>query len=339
MAKDDRSGINPFTNKKHLDLIDDDRLLERSYNEYYRAINSSQLLDNTPQGELVGKIAADLINAVESFLARIGRSDYTEDYYDWEFHLVANDMVNAWCMPGGKIVMYSGIFGAARSADDIALILGHEMAHALLDHSRTQSSARNAKNAITTAGWIGSLGLSLLGMGELGALARTATSIADIGSEFLIMKPFGRNHEFEADRLGMMIMHWAGYDISGAPEFWERASANNKNEMDFFSTHPADSKRIEAMRQLIYEINNGKEFYNAPVLETGTASNYAGGSGISGSKSIACPNCGKSIDEGSNFCTFCGFDLASSKGRIICKNCGNVLSGDEKFCTNCGERV
>ena len=374
MAKDDRSAINPFTNKKHFDIINDDKFLQQSYNEYYKVINQSQLLDNTPQGKLVKNIAVDLINGVEAFLEKIGRSDYTENYYDWEFHLIGNPTVNAFCMPGGKIVMYSGILGPANSENDIALILGHEMAHALLDHSRTRASVRSAKNGITTAARIGAIGLSLFGMGELGNIAGATANVADVGSEFLLLKPFDRGHEFEADKLGMMIMHWAGYDISDAPNFWSRVTEGNENKMDFFSTHPADSKRIANMRELIREINNGKDFYNSPVLDS-TSSNSLPVS------TFKCPSCGRSIDEDSEFCTYCGEkianDLSSNNSTNIlnkeessnfifcsfcgskidknskfcsecgtsldssktCKNCGKVLDPSDIFCTNCGEKI
>ena len=110
MAKDDRSGVNPFTGKKHFDIVNDDKFLQQSYNEYYAMINQSQLLDNTPTGQAVIKVALNLINAVQDYLSKIGRLDYVENYYNWDVHLVANDVVNAFCMPGGKIVMFSGSF-------------------------------------------------------------------------------------------------------------------------------------------------------------------------------------------------------------------------------------
>ena len=221
MAKDDRSSINPFTGKSHFDMVNDDKFLQQSYNEYYSMINQSQLLDNTPQGQQLRNIAIRLIQAVEGYLARIGRSDYTEDYYDWDFHLVANDTVNAFCMPGGKIVMFSGILSVADSEEKVAFILGHEMAHALLDHSRTRVSAQNAQNAITSAAWIGSFALDILGFGGAGDLTRAATNVASVGSQFFLMNPWGRDQELEADKLGMMIIHWAGYDISQIPAFWQ----------------------------------------------------------------------------------------------------------------------
>lgn len=333
MAKNDRSGINPFTNKKHLDFINDDKFLKDSYNEYYKIVNRSQLLDSTDQGKVIKKISINLINAVEDFLAKIGRLDYVEDYYDWEFHLVADSTVNAFCMPGGKIIMFSGMLNLAESEDDIALVLGHEMAHALLDHSRTQNSAIQAKNTITTAARIGSIGLNLLGMGELGDLTRTVTTVADIGSDFFLTAPFGREQEFEADKLGMMIMHWAGYDISKAPSFWSRVSANDENKFDFFSTHPADYKRINNMKQLIQEINAGKDFYTTPVLGNSTYS-------ISNQNTIHCNHCKKLIVKDSKFCTFCGNRVDNElDSKINCPNCNALISKDFVFCTNCGFEI
>ena len=227
MAKDDRSSINPFTGKSHFDIINDDKFLLDSYNEYYTMINQSQLLDNTPQGQLVRNVAIRLIRAVENYLAQIGRSDYTEDYYDWDFHLIADNTLNAFCMPGGKIVMFSGILSVADSEEKVAFILGHEMAHALLDHARTRISAQNAQNTITSAAWFGSFALDLVGLGGVGNLTRAATNVASIGSQYFLLNPWGRDQELEADKLGMMIIHWAGYDISSIPNFWQSMAGGN----------------------------------------------------------------------------------------------------------------
>lgn len=102
MSKDDRSGLNPFTGKSHYDNVDDDKFLNEYYNHYYDMINKYEILDQTQQGQLILKVTSNLINAVEKYLAKIGRSDYTADYYDWEVHLVEDDTVNAMCIPGGK---------------------------------------------------------------------------------------------------------------------------------------------------------------------------------------------------------------------------------------------
>ena len=260
MAKDDRSKINPFTGKSHFDIVNDDKFLQESYNEYYGMISQAQLLDDTQNGQIVRNVAIRLIQAVENYLAQIGRSDYTEDYYEWDFHLVVDDTVNAFCMPGGKIIMFSGILSVANTEEKVAFILGHEMAHALLDHSRTRASAQNAQNAVTSAAWIGSFALDLVGLGGIGSLTRAATNVASVGSQFFLLNPWGRDQELEADKLGMMIIHWAGYDISSIPAFWQSVAGGNPNSHDFFSTHPSDSKRIAVMNELIFEIQNQKDF-------------------------------------------------------------------------------
>ena len=310
MAKDDRSGVNPFTGKKHFDIVNDDKFLQQSYNEYYAMINQSQLLDNTPTGQAVIKVALNLINAVNDYLSKIGRLDYVENYYDWDVHLVANDVVNAFCMPGGKIVMFSGIFSVANTEEKVAFILGHEMAHALLDHSRTRASAQSAQNAITSAAWVGSIAMDLFGLGALGNLTRAATNVASAGSQFLLLNPWGRDQELEADRLGMMIIHWAGYDIRQIPAFWESMSKQNSNEHDFFSTHPADSKRIAGMQQLITEIENQTDFYSKPVIGNESNQKTEAEKPPQNTENVPkCPSCGAPLEDDSKFCSNCGVKL------------------------------
>lgn len=337
MAKDDRSAINPFTGKKHFDMVNDDEFLRESYNEYYTLINQSQLLDNTPDGQIVRNVAIRLIQAVESHLAQIGRSDYTEDYYDWDFHLVADDTVNAFCMPGGKIVMFSGILSVANTEEKVAFILGHEMAHALLDHSRTRISAQKAQNTISSAAWIGSFALDLVGLGEIGNLTRAATNIATVGSQFFLMNPWGRDQELEADKLGMMIIHWAGYDITHIPAFWQAMAGGNPNSHDFFSTHPSDSKRIAVMNELIHEIENQKDFYSSPVLDTTPTPKEEFMDSHKPNINVKyCQNCGAQAEAGDKFCTSCG---AKFEVELKCPNCGASIDRADLFCTNCGNKL
>lgn len=334
MAKNDRSDVNPFTGKKHYDTVDDDKFLDECYREYYQTINRSQVLDNTEYGQIINNVSIKLIQAVERHLAQIGRSDYTKDYYDWEFHLIANDQVNAYCMPGGKIVVFSGLFSIAKSEEELAFILGHEMAHALLDHARTRISAQNTQNAVTSVAWIGSFALDLVGLGEIGSLTRAATNVASIGSQFFLMNPWGRDQELEADKLGMMIIHWAGYDISEIPRFWQKMSGHNTNEHDFFSTHPADSKRIAVMNELIYEINNQKDFYSSPVLSEVPTPKDKFTNSVLNSK--FCNNCGAELSSDSKFCTNCGCKVELDN---ICPNCGYKYDLDDKFCIRCGNKL
>ena len=309
MAKDQRSSLNPFTGKSHFDIVNDDKFLEDSYKQYYAMVQKAQVLDNAPDGQIVRAVAVKLIKAVEDYLTKIDRIDYIRDYYDWDVHLLADQTVNAFCMPGGKIVMFSGILSIANTEERVAFILGHEMAHALLDHSRTRASIESAKNTIATASYFGSFLLDIFGMGAIGDITRASINAANIGSDFLFVKPFGRDQELEADRLGMLIIHWAGYDINAIPAFWESMSQKGGNNFEFFSTHPSDEKRIANMKALIAEINSDKDFTSAPVIGDakptvayGKQSNQANPQ----AQKTACPKCGAQIDAGDNFCTSCG---------------------------------
>ena len=357
MDKNNRSSLNPFTGKSHFDILNDDKFLNSSYDEYYKAVNSYELLDDTSAGELVSRVASNLIGAVEDYLLRIGRYDYVENYYDWEFHLIQINEVNAICYPGGKIVVFSGILDIANTEEKLAFILGHEMAHALLDHARTRISKATASAGITTAAWLGGLALDIFGNHEAGNMVRAASNAAALGSEFLILKPYGRRQEIEADKLGIMITHLAGYNIDHIPIFWQDMSNISSNNHDFFSTHPTDAKRIEAMRETIWEIENDKDFYNKPLLSddstrsynvksenTGSTSNlgigaYAPISSFSSSnksKSNFCEMCGKKVGVGDTFCTNCGHKLSTT---LRCSKCGANVGIRDSFCTQCGNKL
>ena len=154
----------------------------------------------------------------------------------------------------------------------------------------------------------GSFAMDLFGLGAIGELTRAATNVASVGSQFFLLNPWGRDQELEADRLGMMIIHWAGYDISQIPAFWQSMSAKNSNNNDFFSTHPSDSKRIAAMNDLIVEIENNADFHSKPVIGNNSTSNGPKQETAT-ENSIKCPHCGTSIEADSNFCTNCGNKL------------------------------
>lgn len=356
MRKDDRQGVNPFTGKKHYDTVDDDEFLEESYNYYYNEVNQYELLDNTPNGEMVFNIASRLINTVNNYLKNIGRYDYVEYYYDWEVHLVNSGTVNACCFPGGKIIVYAGILSLIEYEDELAFILAHEIAHALLDHSRTSASVNKTKNSISNATWIGSFALDMMGLGGAGDLTRAAVNVADFGSHYFLTEPWGRDHELEADKLGLKLAYMAGYDMSIVPDFWQKFSEGNSNDFDFFSTHPSDSKRIAVMRESLYELSEDSDFYARPLLEetprakrqfkasdyvptsipkvqvSDTMSSFSGGD----VKVNVCPKCGSSVEVNDNFCMQCGYNL---HGENKCPACGGDIQSGDKFCINCGKKL
>ena len=266
MAKDDRSPINPFTGKEHYDAVDDDKFLEMAQKSFYEDVEKYELLDNTVNGLMVFNAASRLIQTVENFLKKIGRYDYVEDYYEWEFHLVDNDVVNAYCTPGGKILFYSGIFQIVHNEEQLAFILAHEMSHALLDHGRTKISVQQTKDNIAALSFIGSFALDLLGHGDAGNITRAAIGAAQIGSHYFLTQPWGRDHEYEADKLGMILLHLAGYDVRIVPDFWYESTKDDGHTFDFFSTHPSDEKRLAVMRESLHEILTESDFFSKPVL-------------------------------------------------------------------------
>lgn len=355
MSKDSRSSVNPFSGKKHFDMVDDDKFLAECYAYYYEEIKQYQLLDNTQDGQMVFNITSRLINTVNDYLKRIGRYDYVEGYYDWEVHLVNSNIVNACCFPGGKIIVYGGILSLMEYEDELAFVLAHEISHALLDHSRTSASVDKAKNGISTVSWVGSFALDLLGFGGAGELTRAAVNAANMGSHLFLTEPWGRDHELEADKLGLMIAYLAGFNVEIVPTFWQKFSSGNKNEFDFFSTHPSDDKRIAVMRESLYEISNNNDLYSKPLLsETPKAKNQFKNDyqqnpipkiernnespSLSNSphESQRCPNCGKDIHIEDNFCMECGFKLHDENK---CSNCGGKIKEGDNFCMNCGKKL
>jgi predicted Zn-dependent protease len=266
MSKDSRSNLNPFTGKKHYDNINDDEFLNECYNAYYTEIKKYQILDQTPTGQMVYNVTSKLINTVQEYLQKINRLDYVQDYYDWEVHLVNSEIANACCYPGGKIIVYSGILQYMRNEEELAFVLSHEVSHALLDHSRTSASVQKTKNSIFSFSYIIGMILELFGIRGASQLTQAATNIANMGSHYLLTQPWGRNHELEADKLGLIVAYLAGYNVDIVPEFWKNFSKNKGNEFDFFSSHPADSKRIAVMNESLVEIKNNPDFYSRPLL-------------------------------------------------------------------------
>lgn len=364
MGKDSRSAVNPFTGKKHYDSVNDDKFLEECYNLYYNEINQYQLLDDTQLGQQVFNVTTRLVHTVEDYLQKINRYDYVADYYDWEVHLVNSDIANACCYPGGKIVVYAGILSYMESEDELAFVLAHEVSHALLDHSRTRQSVEQTKNSISSLSWMGTFALDLMGFGAAGDLARAAVNVADIGSHYFLTQPWGRNHELEADKLGLTIAYLAGYDVNGVPVFWQRFSQAGSNEFDFFSTHPSDDKRIAVMRESIMEIQNDGDFYSKPLLpetpeakneyKTDNMQNFSPNSNQGYNQPnpnvgydtanvnthvfnqpMTCPNCNSNVMEGDNFCGNCGFNLTQK----YCQHCGNRARPGDLYCMACGTKL
>jgi predicted Zn-dependent protease len=227
-------------------LVDNDGLLAESFVAYDGFLKQNDVLDNTEDGRAVREVGENLRHAAEEWAAAIGRSDYLEGY-EWEYHLVESPEVNAWCMPGGKIVVYTGILSVAQNRNGLATVMGHELAHALASHGRARQSAELLKTG-------GAIATALIGFlsGADGETQYAANNIYDTASTYLGTLPFSRAHEVEADEIGLMLMQQAGYDPQEAVHFWERMSeVSGDGPPEFMSTHPSDERRIENLRRLV----------------------------------------------------------------------------------------
>ena len=192
------------------------------------------------------KISTDKVQTerVKRIGERIAKAANRPDF-NWEFNLIDDPKVNAWCMPGGKVVVYTGILKMAKNDDQLATVMSHEVSHALARHGAERMSHQKISSGVQQAA-------NLL----LGATAPEYTNAFNlaygVGTQYGVMLPYGRSHEYEADEIGIHLMKKAGYNINEAPKFWQNMKAANPNApMEFLSTHPSDDNRIKKISQTI----------------------------------------------------------------------------------------
>lgn len=229
----------PITGRKQLSLIPNSQILPLSYSSYQDVLKESKLSTNQQQVTMLKKVGSKIQHAVEKFMAQNNMSDEL-DGYAWEFNLIEDDQLNAWCMPGGKVAFYSGIMPVCRDEAGVAVVMGHEVAHAVANHG----GERMSQGLIQQLGGV-ALAVAIKDKPEeTQALFFTAYAI---GTTYGAMLPYSRLHESEADKLGLIFMSMAGYDPHEAPEFWKRmkALAGSPPVPEWLSTHPSPEHRIE----------------------------------------------------------------------------------------------
>ena len=203
---------NPFTGKKTLALIPNSQLFPTSFAQYNQVLSEGKVVTGTQQSEMIKRVGQRIAVAAERWLNANGKPGYLNDY-KWEYNLIQEDVVNAWCMPGGKIAFYTGILPVAENETAIAVIMGHEVAHALANHGQQRMSAGILQQA-------GAVGLNVaLQDDENIALYNQAYGI---GTNIGGMLPFSRSHETEADRIGLYLTAIAGYNPDEGAELWRR---------------------------------------------------------------------------------------------------------------------
>ncbi len=238
-------GVVSFTGRKQILLFSDSEitaLSEESYNEFMKTATVST---NAAATKTLRSVGEKMVTALESYMKTNGQSSALSGL-KWEFMLVNSSEVNAFCMPSGKIVFYEGILKYADTPDYIAVVMGHEMAHAIAKHGNERMSQQSVMNLL------GSAASEVIGA-KKGAAAQSLFNLGfGIGSQAGVLLPYSRKHEYEADKIGMYIMDIAGYDVNAAPAFWEKMiEGKTSAQSDFFSTHPSDEKRIAALKEAI----------------------------------------------------------------------------------------
>ena len=249
----------PITGRKQNILVSDEQVLSLSNKEYSDYMKSARLSTNSANTAMVKRVGQRLATAVEKYLNEHGLQAETKEY-SWEFNLVQDQSVNAFCMPGGKIVVYEGLLPVTKDEASLAIVLGHEIAHAVAKHSAEQMS-KQIKNQYGTE----ILGQVLNAAGVSSGTTQLAQIIAQKGLQFRSLK-YSRDNESEADRMGLIFAAMAGYDPNVAVSFWQRMAqmTGNSNQSDVFSDHPSDAKRIAAIKQ---ELPEALTYYK-PVTTT-----------------------------------------------------------------------
>jgi predicted Zn-dependent protease len=238
-------GVVSFTGRKQLAFFPDSEIMALSEKSYVELMKGEKVSSNAADAKLVKEVGGRMVSALREYMKSSGQSS-TLSGLVWEFVLLESPQVNAFCMPSGKIVFYEGILEYADTPDYIAVVMGHEMAHAIARHGNERISQQIAVNLL------GNVAGSIIGK-KKGDMAQSLFDIGfGIGTKAGVMLPYSRKHEYEADKIGIYLMDIAGYDVNAAPQFWERMlEGRTAGESDFFSTHPSDAKRIAALKEAI----------------------------------------------------------------------------------------
>jgi len=237
----------PITGRKQLSLVPASQVLSMSFQQYDEFIAAHQKSSNTGATEMVKRIGGRIQHSVEKYFAEHGLTDELKNYR-WEFNLIKSEEVNAWCLPGGKVVVYEGILPVTKDENGLAVVMGHEIAHAIAEHG----NERLSQGLLTQ---LGGMALSEALSKEPAATRNIYLTAFGIGAQVGVLLPFSRTQESEADRLGLIFMAMAGYDPNGAVEFWERMAAQKGGGAppEFLSTHPSDQTRIRQIKEHLPE--------------------------------------------------------------------------------------
>lgn len=237
----------PVTGRRQLSLVSNSEIIAESAAQYKQVLSESKLGTDAQQVEMVKRVGNKIKVAVESYMQAKGLASQLEGF-NWEFNVIQDDKtVNAWCMPGGKVAFYTAILPICKDEDGVAVVMGHEVAHAIANHGRERMSQSMLQNGLLT-----SLGAA---MGQNPSqTSQLLLQAVGAGTNIGLLK-FSRDDESEADHIGLIFLAMAGYDPTTAPKFWERMSALSGGQQppEFLSTHPSHETRIRDLQGWIPE--------------------------------------------------------------------------------------
>ena len=240
----------PITERKQLKLIPEAKLNAQAAQIYEKIKEKEKLIKDSKSLKEIKEIGEKMENAISIYFDKSNLPDPTT-YFDWEYILIDNKKIkNAWCMPGGKIAVYSGMLDVTKNTNGLAAVMGHEIAHAVAKHSVERASRGVLLNTGTQV-------IDILSGGKLSSVNRvTGMNTVGLLSQIGIMNPFNRKQESEADYLGMIFSSLSGYDIRETKKIWERMKEQNKGKVqpEFLSTHPSADNRIKMINQWTNEI-------------------------------------------------------------------------------------
>ena len=228
----------PITGRKQNILVSDEQVLSLSNQQYQEYMKSAKASTNATNTAMVKRVGQNIANAVVSYLQKNGLAAEVSNY-KWEFNLVQDKSVNAFCMPGGKIVVYEGLLPVTQDESSLAIVVGHEVAHAVAKHSAERLSNELRKQYGSQI-----LGAVLQGAGASTNLQSISSTVFGIGTT-LGGAAYSRSQESEADRLGLIFAAMAGYDPNVAVNFWQRMASATGNNYSILSDHPSDQSRIK----------------------------------------------------------------------------------------------
>ena len=249
----------PITGRQQSLMVSDDQVLSLSFQEYSDYMKTAKPSTNPTNTALVKRVGQNIAKAVESYLTQNGMAEDVKTY-SWEFNLVRDNQVNAWCMPGGKIVVYEGLLPVTQDEASLAIVMGHEIAHAVARHS-----AERLSNAYKEQYGAAALSALLQGAGVSSGWQQLASLAHQYGGA-LFTSGFSRKQESEADHIGLIFAAMAGYNPEVAVTFWQRmSSATGGGSNSLFADHPSDAQRIEQIQGWLPE---AKKYYTPAKITT-----------------------------------------------------------------------